>query len=345
MSNLMFDAVQAGNRKPVWQFLGSTFDTNISVSDGLQHVNGDFEIIKAPMKALVDDHGGRRLFSIPDKFCIMRELDYDNYAVFGQCSSSFQIIQRRDLAKALDELTLRWPLETMGMLKNGKTMFVVLNAGMMEIKKDPVNLYFMFVDTVDGGTALKCIFTPIRLHCYNALISGIRASVVNASIEHRNNLERDFHFTVGLANKMANAQVSTVEQFELMANKVLTPEQASRIFAAAYPEPKKPSKISILDVVDQDDESLVDIYQEGMDAASQFESMVNRSIKMREAVNDLYIQLSDEYPNIGGTAYAAYNAVVELADWRTNSESANVDTLFGQRANEKKRAFKQAMKE
>lgn len=345
MNNILFDAVQAGNRKPVWQFLGQTFENNITVSDGLQEINGDFETITAPMKALIDDNYGRRLFSIPNKYCIMRQLDVDNYAVFGQCSSDYRIIQRRDLAMAIDDLTTRWPLETMGMLHNGKTLFVALNAGEMEINGDPVVQYFMFVDTLNGKTALKCLFTPIRLHCYNALVSGIKAAAINVSIEHRNNLERDFHFTVGLAGKMAKAQVSTAEQFQYLADKVITPEQAVRIFESAYPDPKRPIKADILNVVDKDDEELSDIYQEGVDAVDQFENMVNRAVIMREAAMDLWNKINDEHSSIAGTAYGAYNAVVELADWRTNSEAANVDALFGQRAKEKVRAFKQAMKE
>lgn len=343
--NKVFDAVMSGNRRPVWQSMGKTFETNITVSDGLREINGDFDIIKAPMKALIDDMHGRRLFNIPDKFCLMRELDIDNYAVFGQCSSAFQIIQRRDFAAALDDLTQRWPLETMGLLGNGKTLYVVLDAGMMEINKDPIHLYFMLVDTVDGRTAQKCLFTPVRIHCWNALVTGMREAVVNAAVEHRTNLHRDFSLNIGLARKMADSQIKTLAYFDAMANKVITPEQAARIFAAAYPEPKTSAKAGILEFVDEDNEELADIYQEGLDAVSQFEQMVNRTQYMKEAAYALYEQINDEHSNIAGTAYAAYNAVVELADWRTRTESAHADALFGNRANEKKRAFKQALKE
>lgn len=340
----VFDAIQHGNRKPLWQYMGTTFETNISVSDGLKEIGGDFTVLKSPMKFIADDENGKRLFSVPDKYCLTRALNPNEYAFFGSCGSSYEIIQRTEFANMLDDLTLRWPLETMGFTGQGKLMFVVLNAGSMDINGDPINLYFMITDVIDGKTSAKCVFTPIRLHCTNALVSGIKAAVVNAAITHRQHLQRDVTYTIGLASKMATAQVKTIEAFQSMADTVVTAEQAMRIFEAAYPDPVSPSKAGILDLVDEQDTNLSDIYQEGLDAVKTHARRIDNAEYMRDLASELFVKLSDEHKSIAGTAYAAYNAVVELADWRKGSESASEDALFGKRAFEKKRAFAEALR-
>jgi len=339
----MFDAVQAGNRQPLWQAFGKTFATNISVTDGLNEINGDFEILKMPQYGMLERDGKRIAVRAPNKFTLFGDTP-DGMKYYGTCSDSYQLMQRRDIARVLDDLTLRWPLETIGLVNNGKTMVVVLNAGEMEINGDPIILYFMAIDTVNGGTSMKLPFTPIRLHCTNALVSSVRHSVVTAKFEHRTKYVYNVENSIKLTKQMADVQIRTIQNFQYMADRILTPEQAMRIFKAAYPDPKRSQKIGILDIVDKDDEEFSDIREAGEQALKTFEYYKNRTEELRETAFSLFEKISDEYPNIGGTAYAAYNAVVELADWRSDGENAAIDALFGLKANEKRRAFELAMK-
>ena len=49
-----------------------------------------------------------------------------------------------------------------------------------------------------------------------------------------------------------------------------------------------------------------------------------------------------EPAHLRGTAWAAYNAVTEVADWR-EGRGADASALFGGRAKEKSRAYEAAM--
>ena len=59
---------------------------------------------------------------------------------------------------------------------------------------------------------------------------------------------------------------------------------------------------------------------------------------LRENAVILYDKFSDEHPAFGNTAYAAYNAVTELADWRDGNKLRHMSCLAGSRSQEKLRA-------
>jgi hypothetical protein len=337
--NKMFDAMTS-NRKPIWQALGTTFVTNITATDALREIDGDFEIIKAQTYASFKGHPVK----LDGDFELMRKLG-GGYRKFGRCASAYEIVQRKEFASIIDDLTVRWPLETAGQLNDGQTFFCMLNAGQIEIKKDLMTMYFLIVDTADGGTSAKAMFTSLRMHCWNALLTSIKRAVVNMSMNHRRGIHRDLRFTIELAGKMAEAQNVTMQQFEWMANKILTPEQVVRIYSSTYPMPKRPAKMEILDIVPEDNEELADIRAGGLDAAYAYQYYTDTATAMRAAATGLLERFNDEQPTLANTGWAVYNAAVELADWRAGSESAYVDALFGRRAKEKRLAFTSVMRE
>jgi hypothetical protein len=338
--NRLFDAMSASNRQVGWQTFGQTFTTNINASDALTEIGGDFEIFKAPLYARINN----KPVLLEGEYQLMRELG-DGYVSFGRCKSAYNIMQRKDFARILDDLTLRWPLETAGHLNDGQTVFFMLNAGSIEIKGDPVSTYFLVVDTADGGTSAKAMFTGLRLRCWNALVTAMKQSIVNMSMQHRTNIQRDMSFTMDIAGKMEQSQSAMIERFDWMARKVMSPVEVYRVLEYTFPMPRRPAKMDLLEIIPEDNDDLADIRVGGENAAYAYEYGRELATTKRNATELLLERLNDEIPQLANTGWAVYNAAVELADWRPGTDSMYVDALFGQRAAEKKRAFAAVMKE
>jgi hypothetical protein len=335
-------------RRPVWQGVGTTFSERISAVKALREIGGDSTVIKSQMMAAVrKPDGSLKPVAVPGRYVIFRQPDEraQRYTYYGQCGSRYEIIQRLELATAVDELTSRWPLESIGEIDGGQTILFVLNAGRTAIKGDEITMYYLLVDTLDGGTSAKSLFTPLRMQCMNQLQTAMRSATVSVALEHRTGMNRSFAFTMQMVKKMVDSQEAVMDTFEMMARTKITPEQASRIFDATYRMPKRPAKAELTEIIPEDYTDLADIRQQGVDAIAAFEYYANRATMMRESALELLDVFNTQNPQIANTAWAAYNVAVEQADWRAGSGDVDKDAMFGERANEKRRAFSAAIAE
>jgi hypothetical protein len=333
-----------GVREPAWHQIGTVLPEPTTAVEGLKLVDGDFQIVKAPTFIEVQTLFGTQRLTDDGRYAIVREPTDDSmeYAVLGHCGEQYEIIQRADFAQALDKLTSRWPVETIGLLGKGETVFFTLDAGMIDVGGEEVHQYFLVFDRVDGKTSAKIAFTPVRVVCQNTLTVGLREATISAALDHRRNINRDFQFRIDLMDKMADAQRLTINTFELMAKSSITPEVADQIFAAAYPYPTRPAKMDLATAIEEDDELLSPLRLQGVRASDVFAYYCGRADTLRAGARELFGKFNDEQPQLGNTVWAAYNAVTELADWREGEETVPVSALFGARATEKRRAFNAA---
>lgn len=233
-----------GVRQPAWHKLGITPETSPRPYEGLQMIDGDFEIVKAPLSATVETLFGKTSIEIPGKYAIVREPtnEAQEFAIFGTCANDYEIIQRRDIANALDKLTSRWPVETIGMLGQGETVFFTLDADSTSIGGDEIKQYFLVTDTVDGKTSLRISFTPIRVVCQNTLDAGIRAQVAGTALDHRTTVGDHLEFHIDLIDKMLDKQVNILEAFEYMTQIDLSREEVQKFILMFIRNPKPPRK-------------------------------------------------------------------------------------------------------
>jgi hypothetical protein len=329
-------------RKPGWRSLGKTFDTPVTASEAVYAAKMDFNFVKLPLlgdlaSAVVDT----------GKFGIFREPTEDDnkYRFYGVVSEDYSILQNTDIARVIDPLTRVWPVETVGALGTGETMFMSLNAGEGQVKGERVLLYFGLTDTRDGGTSLKIMFTPVRFVCTNTLITGLKQSIVSSSIIHTPGASNVLTARVNLLQQMQRALETTMASFEQLASAAITDDDAISIFADTYPEPKRSAKQELLQ--DYDDvtgpQFLGSLYDEAARANESWKYYANKNAALRDAVFENYHRICDEHPTIARTAWAAYNSVVEFADFR-EGHNVEMSALFGSRAAEKQRAFASAMR-
>lgn len=338
-----------GNREPAWHGLGKVFEDPITAVEAVELCGLNYSVVKLPLAGLVQTPFGTQMVEVEDRIMIAREPtpDDDRYQFFGVASPNYGIIQNTDVAKALDVLTSEWPVETVGALGKGETIFFSLKVGGVEIGGEEVEEYFLVTDTKNGGTSMRIAYTPVRVVCQNTLVTGLSQAIISTTLEHHADIEGEFSFRVGLIDQMNKARLTVSQLFGTLAKVQLTVEDLSEIMAAAYPYPRKPAKVNLLeeDFNDKDITALGNLYLEAGEAVQQWEAICNKMNEFRTAATGLFSKINDEHPGVANTPWAAYNAVVELADYRRgkNDESIQASALFGIRAQEKVRAFKAAL--
>jgi len=303
----------------------------------------DFNIILAPVSGQVETPMGTQLVSVPNKAMILREPTQDDpeHRFLGFASPDYGIIQNLEIAKALDVLTDEWPCDSVGSLGHGETVFFSLDAGEFKIKGEECKSYFLMTDTRDGGTSMKIAFTPVRLKCQNMLITGLKKAFVSVSMEHVSGMRVALESRLSLMKKMVQAKDTTIKIFETMAAFKLKKSELEFVMDRTYPMPKRPKKTSLLEETFTEAETkLIGVlYEEASQANSLWEYYCTRAQTLRDASMDLYHKFNDETPKTANTAWAAFNAIVESADFRNGSESVAESAIWGPRSSEKKRGF------
>lgn len=336
-------------RVPAWHHIGQVFEQAISATEAVKAAKMDYQIVKAPLTATVTTIFGTAAVPVEGRFELIREpVEDDNvYRAFGEVSDDYQVLQNTEMATVLDTLTEGWPLETIGALGHGETVFMVLNAGEdLEIAGDQIKQYFLITDTKDGGHSFKMAFTPVRVVCWNTLVSGLKQATVTAAISHGVGMLDNITWRMGLLRSLQDAKLNTMATFQKLAEVALTTDELNVIWDAAYPLPNKPAKVSMYDSEQTTFDSVFQgsgLVDKIKTARDQWEYYCNLAIKRRDGVRERMDRLNDEFPKIANTPWAAYNAVVEHEDFRDGPETMFASAIFGDRARTKGRAMQAAL--
>lgn len=350
-------------RGPAWHGLGTSFpDGTIDAVDAVQRAGADIKIALFKPYIYTQPRPDELANSLtPEKLqAVRREIeDYrfvvrqpvaeDNeHRILGAVAPSYNIIQNIDLARAINPLTKSWPVETVGVLANGATLFIVLDAGEFEIKGDHGKQYFTLLDDKSGARALRSLFTPVVTVCRNTCIAAERQATTSFSIRHTASAQLDLRFALQMMKAMEKTRTGTLEVFTKMANVTLAESQVDEILRQIYPEPRlSAEKKLMLESVDSgavttmgfDSPDLAQIGDKAEKARAWLDNQIKRVGAYREGALILYERTNDERPGIAGTAYALYQAAVELADYRDGRGDSRGSALLGERAKEKSRAF------
>lgn len=338
-----------GRREPAWHGLGQTFDTAITMLEAVGRINAGYMVEKAPLFAKV----GNRYLAVEGQVGLVREPTTDDpeHRVLGIASrDDYGIVQNHEMARILDPLSETWPVETVGVLGKGETIFFTLDAGEMQVgrsRREVVRQFFLVADTKDGKTSGRIAFTPVRVVCQNTLTMGLSAAVSKAALRHTADYSDEVKFRVGLTKHMQRVMRETKARFDHMARAVLNADKVQAIIETSYPYPPLPAKVALAQALTPRDRAELGeeyaVQLEGVDTAkSTYEYYRGRTEAFRDGAAELFSKINDEHPHIANTAWAAYNAVVECEDYRNGGKGVLAAALFGARAVTKARAFEAA---
>jgi phage/plasmid-like protein (TIGR03299 family) len=329
------------HRRPAWHGLGTVFKGPISATTAVMRAQLDYQVNAFPLTVRAY---GRNM--PVDRVAIVREplVDDPQPRVFGVAGNEYTILQNTEFAALLDPLCEEWPVETAGALGYGERMFFTLDAGTTQVAGEELHQYFLITDGKTGNTSTRVAFTPVRVVCQNTLISGLAAATVTASIPHRSTARDELEFRISLMKQMRQTQQRILTLMAQFAKQQLTSAEVNVVLKDAYPEPKAPSNVALLeeigDLVEFVDNSTMARLNQSQE---RYDYQCRRARALRQAAHTLFERFNVGHPHVAGTAWAIYNAVVETEDYREGGGEVEAAALFGDRAQAKARAFRAAL--
>lgn len=346
MSHELFQERFISRAVPAWHNLGEVFDLHEQVDseEAVSRIATGIEIQKVPLDVEVE---GQKILT--GKSAIVRMPSGEDPAeIFGIVSNSrYEVVQYEALGRTLKPLSDLYRVETAGILKGGRLMFIGLNAGSFDVRGEAterVDNYVVVVMSQQPNVAHKILHTPVRVVCRNTLSYGETQASLNLKIPHTPVSAEVLAFAGDVALNLDKKIAHTRAVFEAMALRPIAAEEFQMVLKAAYPDPAKPKNLVFLEKNGIDLSTLADrkddkLFEKMTTAHDAWVYRVAREAKRREAATEMFERINDEHSAIAGSVYAAYQAVTEASDWRDGKGDADYSTLLGPRAAEKSRAF------
>lgn len=244
----------------------------------------------------------------------------------GVASREYTPITNMEICQLLDPLTDRWPCETVGSLGRGEDFFITLRAEDMAVAGDEYRTFFFVWNKHDGTGALKVMFTPVRVVCWNTCVMGEQQATTLVSVLHTRQVYAEAEFAVNLVPRLEVARRQAMEQLGQFAQVRVDGLQVKRILEKVYTEKPTTMREELLENVEAgtmavSDEELGQM----LDVAISNEKARERAMRLRLAAWESLQKFNEDRPRMANTAMAVYQSVTEVESWR---DGGNDKTLF-----------------
>lgn len=293
-------------REVAWHKLGTVTEGALSAEEALKTAYLDWEVKKSenPVSVIVpdkngnvsDENGKNNKIIVTDKFMTYRFNPKTSIPeALGVVGSRYTPVQNLEAFSFLNNIADESGavFETAGSIDNGRKVFMTMKMpeGLNVGGVDAINLYLMAWNTHDGTSSFNVMVTPIRVVCQNTLSMAINQATSSFAWRHTPKVGSK----VQLARETLGVTFKYVEAFEVEAEKLLSQSMTDKQFTAIV-------------------EKLIPIDEEQERARNLAETARGTLMGLWKAPTQL---------NIANTKWAAYNTIVEYADWAKPVRSDN----------------------
>lgn len=279
-----------GAREPAWHQLGKTYEDRdgLTVAEVLTDLDAG-QVVGVPMSGdLITDDGVSRVVQ-PRYQGTYRVRNSGEVMPLGIVGKDYHIIQEAEGFAFLDNVVDSGEalISSAGLLNEGRRSFCCMRLpeGVMVGGADAVNMYAFVTMGHDGSLSLKGAVTPIRVVCQNTVTAGLATAVSSFVIRHTKNAVDRMHSARELLQvTYAYADEWAAEMDKLIAAQV-TKDQFDKLISGLY-APKEPNPTKR--------------------AENGFTTKRGQLMGLYEAGTQ---------DGIRGTAWGAWNTIVEWEDW------------------------------
>lgn len=300
-----------------WHGLGRRLENAATSAEAIAAAGLDWQVSKKPLH--LED--GRR---VSKAFATVRE---DTGAVMGVVRGVYQPLQNKDAFRFFDAVVgvKEAMYHTAGALGEGECVWILAKLpGYVRVVGDDVAEKFLLLSNRhDGLGSVNVMFTPIRVVCQNTLNIALQGQEVKARIRHT--------ATLGLRVEEVRKQLGLINAkfclFEQAAQRLATTQLTQEAFQNYL-------------------KSVGLAPSNGGEASTRAKNIMEEVSRLFEAGKGA------DLPGARGTAWGAFNAVVEYADYLRSARSKSADggitaraksILFGTGAVLKQKAWDEAM--
>jgi len=301
-----------------WHGLGTILEDPPTVEDAIRLAGLDWKVECRPVYAKLD---GQEIET--DHVATIRDSDK---SVLGVVGKNYKPLQNADAFKFFQPFldSKEAVLDTAGSLRDGKRVWVLARLARDPVEVvpgDAIRKYVLLSNGHDGSLAVRVGFSGIRVVCANTMaMAHDDAGSKLLSIRHTKHVN-DALDKVREAMVMADQSFeATIDQLKAMARKGVEVADLKALVTEVF-RPKATLK-------NADEE------------AADCERLMGKIIPLFEHGR------GNDMPGVAGTAYGAYNAVVEfLQYYRGKDDGGRLDSLwFGDSARLNQRAFQAAIR-
>src|SRR5947209_9608083 len=166
----------------------------------LEEADLDVEVRTVASPPVPDPFQAGKYIEAPKTIFIVRSplRDDPRSVVFGHATEGWTPIQNRTIAELLDKtgLTRDYPVETMGALGEGETLFASLFAGSSDVVGEE---YAKFIGITDGKAANRSLTLFIggqRMYCQNTVRLATSGAEWTISLRHDAEVETNLHLAM-----------------------------------------------------------------------------------------------------------------------------------------------------
>lgn len=162
---------------------------------------------------------------------------------------------------------------------------------------------------------------------------GLQEATVKLNLRHTGDVLERFTAYADLMAQLKGARVKSLEVMERLAVTRVDRDVVEDLVKQIFKEPKQPRELA-------DFAGIMDKPGFVIKAGQKYMNDLDRMRRYQVETVGLYDKLCDEYPRIGGTAWAVLQAVVEREDHSRNTVAAARASMFGEGATRKELAWK-----
>ena len=319
-------------RKQYWAQAGTAVNAG-SASEAAKQAGLDWNVMLAPMEAIVSnkvneyetvtDH-----YEVPKRQAVLKLGKDNTNQVIGVVGDKYKIVQNMEVFSALDTLVDSGDARytAAGEYNNGANIWMVMELPTgVQVANDPHSAFLLVQSSHDGSCAVRIRPIIERLFCANQIsriIMGKQTNNYTYVMKHTTNSV----LSVNDIRNITQLTYNSIQQYEEIAGTLLQRKvddrQVKNIFKQVWALPS---------TVEETPEHLL----------SQGEKR-QRTIALtgRESAWNIYSQ-SSTHENIRGTAFGAWQAVIEHADHYASggAERRAVATISGRNDKIKNKAL------
>ena len=327
-----------------WHGLGTGLTGLATSAEAIEAAGLNWKVEKRPLfYSSVAEAEGRTISTATNRASnLFATVRADNNRMLGVVSEDFHILQNREAFSWFDAIVgeKATMYETAGALRGGARIFILanLNGVVRVIGDDVIKKYVCLAHGHDGSLAVWILRTGIRVVCQNTLTQALNEARGRLSRAEGGAI-RFLHFAnLGTRlDEVRNALGIINVQFEVMA------EAARKLAAVQLTQ----------DAVSNYFKSVVVPPADLAEVAAGKRKFGPRTVSLLEDLDRLFVEgKGSELPGVHGTAWGAFNSVVESVDFRrksasgpntTEAEFRTDDILFGTGSNIKQKAWDRAL--
>jgi len=346
--------------QPAWHRAGNVFDlmAKVLLIDAATKHWSDIKIKKQPLFTagipIANGTGGFDIppFQIPGRFAVVRlPIPEDPKLMYlGDVGKGWETKDPIYYAKQLNDLSKKFPLETLGTLGLGERCFFSLRDEPVTVAasngfKDELWSHYVFELSLEPGRSHRCFSTHTRVVCENTLMAGWANAQYKMKIPHSMDAEEGYEWMITTAEhaKTASEEDRKVyEKFMSVPFRVDSPD-FDLYLSDVYPLPAVPARVTRHNNMNPDQRAnLSDTQNEAIEKDERrFVTGSERAKKLRENVRELAHGFNDDYGAVANTVWMAYNATTELATHRKKQGREDVaeSVLTGARSEEIRNSY------